>query len=91
MKLRVGHESMLNKTYEYDLDCNDKDHTGVISVRHTSTNGDTPMCKSWYANVKAKRSDEPETKLLKTDGQKNRQTHRQSDSCIPPELCLQVV
>ena len=56
---RRGPEHIANifqNPYEFDLEVKDKGHTGDMNVRNTSFHCDTPMCQTWYANVKAKRS-----------------------------------
>ena len=57
-------------------------HTQIFTVCNTSPHGVTPMCQIWYANVKEQKNYRPNTNL-------HRQMDRQSDTYIPPELCLQ--
>ena len=41
--------------FKFDLEIQDKSHSGVIIVRNTSSHSDTTMYQTWYANVKAKK------------------------------------
>ena len=63
------------KPYKFDLEVKDKGHTGVMNVCASSSHGDTPMCQTWYANVKAKRSNGLDTNL-------HRQTDRRTDRVL---------
>lgn len=60
------------KNYKFDLKVKDKGHTGVMNVGITSSDGDAPMCQTWYmyANAKAKK------KLRGSDAN----LHRRTDS-----------
>ena len=77
-KLHVEHEDM-TKAYKFDLEVKGQHRMGNMNVHVTSSHGDRPMCQIWSANVKLKNSYGPDTNL-------HRQTDRQSDSFIPPEL-----
>ena len=66
------------KPYKFDLKVKVQGRIWIMNVRDTSSRGD--ICQIWLADVKPKRSYGPDTNL-------HRQTDRQSDSYIPPELC----
>ena len=61
--------------FKFDLENKDKGHTEFMNVHDTSSHGDTPMCQTWYANVKAKRSNGLDINL-------HRQTDRRTDRVL---------
>ena len=41
--------------YNFNIETNGHYRIGIIIVRVTLSHGDTPMCLTWYANIKAKK------------------------------------
>ena len=61
------------KNHKSDLEVKDKrSYWSHKCIRNTLSHSDTPMCKLWYAKVRAKRS--------KGAGHESAQTDRQTDS-----------
>lgn len=67
------------KTYQnpcnFDLEAKIQRRIEIMDVRHISSDGGTPKCQMWYANVKAKKRYGPDTNLHRQTG---RQTERQT-------------
>ena len=67
-------QSHFKNPFKCDLEIKDNCHTEFMNVHDTSSHGDTPMCQTWYTDVKAKRSYRLDPKNAQTDTPTDRHT-----------------
>ena len=63
---------LCQKPYKCDIEVKGQHRIGIMKPWNTLSHGDRPMCETWFSNVKAIRSYEPDTDL-----------YRQTDGVIP--------
>ena len=71
---------LCQKPYKCDIEVKGQHRIGIMKPWNTLSHGDRPMCETWFSNVKAIRSYEPDTDLHR---QTDWQTDRRSDSFLP--------